>query len=155
MVDSKNPQGHKVTLHLLNGEEILGYLVSFSPKKHRFSFQTEAGNMQFIDVSEIAHIGFYKSRGQNDSHPKPKDTEPYIVHTLTNKQIHILAVGLKAYHNGFFAFPEQDNSPFTHYYFYRRGIRLLEQSKPLGQLMVQAQDLSEDDINKADRKSVV
>ena len=149
MSAERQVQQQKVTIHFLNGEEGTGSLLGFSPRKSRLSLQTESDRLEYIDVPEIALICFHRTTGDNDSPPKPKGVEPLYVHTLIKQTFHVLISDTKAYPAGFFAFPEKETSPFTHYFFYNHGVRLLEQSKPLGQLMVNENSLSKENVKKA------
>lgn len=152
VADNQDPV-HNVRIFMLNGERVNGFLIAFSPRKNHFSIQTDRGQMQYIDVPEVSCIGFFKTE-RRGSVPKPHAAEEYVIHTLNNNSFRVLISDTKAYHHGMFAFPEQDDSPFTHFFFYNHGIHLLEHTRALGEIMVKTHKISEEDVKKALSKQI-
>lgn len=136
-----------MTVCLLSGERESGLLVRFSPLKRRFALQTDLGHMVYIDMPEIAYIGFHTLPG-GGTEEEGNETKSLIVHTLTNETFHV-RIEEKSGDDGFFAYPEDENAPFARIFFYNHAVRLLEQPRPLGEILVDGMTLPAHKVEEA------
>lgn len=143
-------KGHRVTVQLLSGEKESGIIVRFSPLKRRFALQADLGHMVYIDANEIGFIAFDKTKDGKLEPPKPKETTKLTIHTLSNASFQVeVPEEYDREEDGIFAYPDDPDSPYGMFYFYKDGIRLVEHRKPLGELLIDEKGLPEEHINKA------
>lgn len=141
-------KGYRVTLSLLSGEKESGLLVRFSPLKRRFALQTDLGHMLYFDMPEIVYIGFHTPLSDREEKQESNKTKSLVVHTLTNEVFRV-RIEEESGDEGFFAYPEDEQTPFKQMFFYNHGVRLLEQPRHLGEILVDGMTLPEHKIKEA------
>lgn len=137
----------KVSLALLNREERHGWLVHFDPKTQRLALHDGSSEIRYFDTPKIAYIVFHTPIMPTIP-PKSQCMEEIIVHTVRGDRFHVLTAKNKPSTHGIFAFDAKETATNC-YYFYRRGIRSLEQPKPIGQLLVDDAAISNSEVEKA------
>ena len=146
---AQQKNGLEVSLALLNGDEEPGQLIRFSPPMRRLHLQLESGRMEHYEITEVAYIGFCRLKGSWPSLPELEGMEAKVVHTVTGEKFHVHVVETKAHEDGFFAFIDSEDSSFERIFFYNHGVRIIEHPKPLGQLLIDDNVASSNEVQTA------
>jgi len=150
---SVNPEqqktGLEVSLGLLSGDEVRGQLIRFSPLMRTLHLQVSSDRMEHFDVPEVAYVGFNRPEGVRPSLPALEGMEVMIVHTLIGKQFHVQMVETRTHKEGFYAFIDSEDSPFERLFFYNHGVRIFEQSKTIGQMLIDDKVASPREVQEA------
>jgi type II secretory ATPase GspE/PulE/Tfp pilus assembly ATPase PilB-like protein len=141
--------GLEVSLGLLSGDEEHGRLIRFSPLMRTLHLQVGPDRVEHFDVPEVAYIGFHRAEGTLPSLPALEGMEVMIVHTVTGKQFRVQMVESKTHKEGFYAFIESEDSQFDHLFFYNHGVRIFEQPKAIGQVLIDEKAASPREVRKA------
>lgn len=146
-----------VTIGLMSGETLNGYLLGFSPIMTKLYFHDRAlpedAPSVKLDVQDIIYIGMYPSSGCIPEHPsKLQHMDELKIITVNAESFEVLASPSMSNTPGFFAVSKDSNSPFERIFFYHHGIRYQEKPERLGDLLVDQEMLSPDDIHQALKK---
>ena len=139
----------KVSVHLTNREERVGYLIHFDPQIQRLAMHIDSDEIRYFDVPKVAYIAFNRSAESSIPLLKLENLEKAIVHTVTGDQLLVRMVKPKPHDTGFFGFIEEKDALFDHYYFYTHGVRNLEHPKSIGQILVDEKLVSSPDVEQA------
>ena len=149
-----------VIVHLMNGEILEGDLSAFSPTMSLLDLhETKIEGHQptrTLDVNNIAYILMHDTAefvtGQP---PKVNEADELIIITVTLKRYKVLAFPRPVNTPGFYsAISKDEHLDFERIFFYRHGIRYKEKLERIGDLMVEQEMLSEEDIQLALKKQL-
>lgn len=152
--ETRDPEA-EVVVHLLNGEEIQGKLIRFSPYQENIelkSYNEKKGKTDFLDIinrKSIAYIKFKKIQDKSQYDKKDLiNTENFKIHTIDGKvfRVKLNPINLKNTW-GFKGLLEEKDSPFYQIYFFPHGVKRAEKAEPIGEIL-QKKGL----INKKDLK---
>ena len=154
--DARHPPTEEVTLGLMNREHIHGRLTSFSPLSpclhlacHEEGSDGQIrGRARRIASDEIAYIGFHRRKSSPHHPPRLASMRLMNVHTSMGDSFRVI-VAPSAHPNGFYAFPEQSDSPYERMFFYHHGVRVRENPKPIGEVLIEEQLASPEAIRQA------
>jgi len=134
----------RVILVKMDGSELPGSIVDFMPATPRVLLNREKhdeGEEALVAIApdEIAYIAFY---------PQP-EAEPgkwfmqtlshmisVVIHTQTSRSIPVYMIDYQSRRGGFYAFNANRNLPYEYFFFYRHGVRSVQQIKRLGELLI-------------------
>jgi len=139
----------EASLILASGEEKKGVLIHFEPKLQRLALKCEPEGIIYFYAPRISYIRFYRQKDDDIHLPKMANLEKKIVNAVDGKQFLARIVPKKPHEHGFFAFEENKESLFNHYFFYNHGVRNIEHPKLIGQILIDDNVLSHQDINEA------
>ena len=128
----------KVTIGLIDGHAVTGYLTWFSPimLDLHLVFSSAVDFCGPFATEHVAYVGFHRAAGQPPWLAGPGKVEikahvagykTFLVHRSEGETDDSL---------GFYATPSVSSSPFHEIFFFRHGVRLLEVNLPFGELLV-------------------
>ena len=143
-----------VTINLVNGETLHGYLLGFSPIMTNLHFvdsdEQNEGKSHKLDVSQIVYIAMHRTADAVVEHPsKLQHMDELSVITVNLEAFHILAMPALTHSPGFFAVSSDENLPYERIFFYHHGIRYQEKPERLGDLLIDQEILLPEDIDEA------
>jgi type II secretory ATPase GspE/PulE/Tfp pilus assembly ATPase PilB-like protein len=139
----------------MNGEVLEGYLSAFSPVMTRLDLHETGinGNQlpRTLDIKDIAYILMHDTpEFVSGQPPGINNTDELIIITVTSKKYKVLAFPPAVNTPGFYsAVSKDENIPFERVFFYRHGIRYKEKQEQIGDLMVDQEMLSAEDVQLA------
>jgi len=153
--DKSEQHRRDVMVNLMSGETLEGRLAAFSPvmtKLHLLESGIEGDQAErILDIEDIAYICMHDIPEFVQSQPaKTKKMDELIIITVTSKRFKVLAFPVVSNTPGFYAAVSKDEElPFERIFFYLHGIRYQEDPERFGDLMVEQDMLSEDDVELA------
>jgi type II secretory ATPase GspE/PulE/Tfp pilus assembly ATPase PilB-like protein/small nuclear ribonucleoprotein (snRNP)-like protein len=144
-----------VMIHLMNGEVLEGYLSAFSPimtELHLHEAEIKENQPpKSLDIKDIAYIFMHDAPELVPNQPpKIKKMDELIISTVTSKRYKVLAFPPATNTPGFYSAVSKDEElSFERIFFYFHGIRYQEKPERLGDLMVDQEMLSVDDVQLA------
>ncbi len=151
-------QGGIVTIGLMDGRMQNRCIVKFSPYLSMLAVDAqgqkalrESAAETLIPVENIAYIAFLKKPGEK--FPRPVGIKPCRVHVAGGKSFQVEAA-LPAHKSptdkdpqgGFFAYPQNLESPYREFFFYERGVNATEGKEPIGQMLVDGGHARKEDV---------
>ncbi len=153
--DKSGQHRRDVIIHLINGEILEGDLSAFSPTMTLLDLHETGieGHQppRTLDINNIAYILMHDTVEFVSGHPpKINEADELTVITVTSKKYKVLAFPPATNTFGFYAAISKDEHlAFERIFFYRHGIRYKEKQEQLGELMVDRDMLSTDDLQQA------
>lgn len=149
-----NSRYQAVKINLMDGRNLNGYLLGFSPIMHKLHFieMDESGEEHStkLDMNEIVYIGMKHSADAIPDHPsKLLHMDELKIVTVNSEPFHVLVQPAMSNAPGFFAIGRDDGFPFERVFFYHHGIRLQEKPERLGDILVDQAIISAEDIERA------
>lgn len=143
-----------VTINLVNGETLHGSLLGFSPIMNKLHFvdgdEQNEGRSHKLDVSKIVYIAMHRSEASVVEHPsKLQHMDELKVLTVNLETFQVLAMPASTHSPGFFALSSDESLPYERIFFYHHGIRYQEKPERLGDLLIDQEILSPEDIDDA------
>ncbi|GAV20773.1 competence protein ComGA [Mariprofundus micogutta] len=143
----------RVTINLINGETLEGDLLGFSPIMRRLHFhEHDQPNdvSRKLDASKIVYIGMHHGTDATPDHPsKLLHMDELKVTTVNLETFHVLASPVMSNAPGFFAIGSDGSLPYERIFFYNQGIRYQEKPERLGDLLIDQEILSAEDVQQA------
>ncbi|OIO70737.1 MAG: hypothetical protein AUJ57_08030 [Zetaproteobacteria bacterium CG1_02_53_45] len=148
-----------VTINLISGETLDGYLLGFSPIMRNLHFQEhnkpDNAASRKLDISEVVYIGMKRTKDSVPDHPsKLQHMDELKVITVNLETFNVLAMATTSNTPGFFAISSDGSMPYERIFFYHHGIRYQERPERLGDLLVDQEILSVEDVHEALKKQV-
>ena len=149
-----NRRYQEVKINLMSGENLEGHLLGFSPVMNKLHFieVDESGEERStkLDVKDIVYIAMKLSADAVPEHPsKLLHMDDLKVHTINSESFRVLVQPTVAHAPGFFTSCQDENLPFERIFFYHHGVRLLEHPKRFGDLLVDQDIISPEDMETA------
>ncbi len=153
---SRNISDHyqAVTINLMSGETIEGYLPGFSPIMSKLHFFEQGGAGQAsprkLDVKDIVYIGLHRPAGASENRPgnlKSADTLKII--TVNLERFNVLASPSTSNTPGFYATIKDSSRPYERIFFYHHGIRYQEKSDRIGDILLEQEVVDAKEIQRA------
>ena len=138
----------KASVTLFNREVRQGYLINFDPKTQRLALRNDTDEIKYFDVPKIICLTF-DSTIDSPIIPAKEHLEEMIINTVTGDQFHVLVAPSRPHDLGIFCFSKDDDPKKSYYYFYKHGIRTLEQPAPIGQILSMDNNISDNDVERA------
>lgn len=154
MSNPANARYQPVRINLVNGKMLEGYLLGFSPIMSKLHFLDEPGasedGSRKVRTDEIVYIGFKHAAGVQPEHAtKLHAMDELKIITANLDTFEVLANPTPSQASGFFAIPTDKASPFERIFFYHHGIRYQERPDLLGDLLVDQQILTAEELQHA------
>ncbi len=137
----------KASLTLFNKETREGYLIHFDPKVQRLALRTEEDEIRYFDVPKVAYLTFHDPIEPPAA--EPKEPEEMLINTITGDQFHVHIAKGDPYDLGLFCFSKEEESKTDSYYFYKHGIRSLEDPSPIGQVLAKKKAITNSEVEEA------
>ena len=142
-----------VTINLITGETIEGYLLGFSPIMRKLHFQEHNqpdDESRKLDIKDIVYIGMIGSTDTAPDHPsKLQHMDELKILTVNSETFHVFASPTTSNTPGFFAIGSDETLAYERIFFYHHGIRYQEKPERLGDLLVDQEVLTHEDIQEA------
>ncbi|MDQ6996781.1 MAG: ATPase, T2SS/T4P/T4SS family, partial [Mariprofundus sp.] len=144
-----------VSINLMSGETIEGYLLGFSSimnklhffEKNRTDDNTVSRN---LDIEDIVYVGLHHPPGAPKQHKgKLEHMDELKIITVNQDSFAILASPAMSNTPGFYAIGKDDSLPYEHIFFYHHGIRYQEKPERLGDLLIDQEVIDKEDIQQA------
>ncbi|MDQ6952928.1 MAG: ATPase, T2SS/T4P/T4SS family [Mariprofundaceae bacterium] len=143
-----------VSINLLSGETLDGYLRGFSSAMHELHFFRTGADGQVIEqwlaAKDIVYIGQHHNEQSNDLPTyQEQKLEELKITTIHSETFHVQAYPALPHAPGFFAISNNKFTPYRRIFFYRRGIHFEEQPEKLGDLLISENLASPQEIQHA------
>jgi len=153
-VSSLNSRYQAVKINLMDGKNLSGYLLGFSPIMNKLHFiEINASGEEVsskLSVKEIVYIGMKHSTDAPVEHPsKLQHMDELKIVTVNSEPFRVLVQPAMSHAPGFFAIGKDNDFPFERIFFYHHGIRLQEKPERLGDILVDQEIISAEDIEQA------
>ncbi len=147
----------QVTINLINGETLEGYLLGFSPIMRNLHFhennRPDDAASRKLEANTIVYIGMWRSTDTTAEQPsKLQHMDALKIITVNLETFHVLASPVLSNSPGFFAISSDGSMQYERIFFYQHGIRYQERPERLGDLLVDQEILSLDDVQEALKK---
>ncbi|MFQ5344945.1 MAG: ATPase, T2SS/T4P/T4SS family [Mariprofundus sp.] len=144
-----------VTINLMSGEAIEGYLGGFSPIMSTLHFFEQHVSKQIssrkLDIKDIVYIGLHRPGGSTVKHPRsPKSNEDKLnIITVNLERFNVLAAPPASNTPGFYGTLLNNNLPYERIFFYHHGIRYQEKPERIGDILIEQEIVSPKEIKRA------
>jgi len=143
-----------VSISLASEETLDGYLLGFSPVMSKVHFIAHPGTLddgsRKIISDEIVYIGFKHAAESQQEHPSPHHhMDELKIITANLDSFVVLATPAPSHAPGFFGYGKDADFPFSRIFFYHHGIRYQEKPELLGDLLIDQEILSQEDVQQA------
>ncbi|MFQ5518687.1 MAG: ATPase, T2SS/T4P/T4SS family, partial [Mariprofundus sp.] len=149
-----NQRYQDVTINLMSGETMQGHLLGFSPIMNKLHFFekdiADDASARKLDIQDVVYIGLHRSAqtaAQQAGSLQHLDELKII--TVNLDTFDVLASPSMSNTPGFFAVAKDDSLHFERLFFYHHGIRYQEKPERLGDLLIDQEILSAEDVQKA------
>ncbi len=145
----------EVTINLMSGETLEGYLLGFSPLMRTFHFFEKSSaatheESRKIDCEQIVYVGLHPCPGTTaEVGHNPLDLDELKVITVNQDYFHVLALPTMTNTPGFFAIDRDDELPYERIFFYQHGIRYQEKPERLGDLLIDQEVITDKEVEEA------
>lgn len=140
-----------VSIKLMNGDMLTGYLLGFSPIMNKLHFfqqsDANAAMSRKLDIDDIVYIGLHASSDAEDM-PKQGMDELNII-TVNSDKFEVFALPAMSNTPGFYALLKDETLPYRRIFFYHHGLRYQEKPARLGDFLVEQEVLSSEDVQQA------
>ena len=149
-----NSRYQAVKINLMDGKNLNGYLLGFSPIMNKLHYieinDSDEEISRKLNVKEIVYIGMEHSADAVSEHPsKLQQMDEVKIVTVNSEPFRVLVQPAMSHAPGFFAIGKESDFPFERIFFYHHGIRLQEKPERLGDILVDQAIISADDIEQA------
>jgi len=143
-----------VSINMMSGETIEGYLPGFSPimSKLHFFEQNETGKAspRKLDIRDIVYIGLHQSAGTTENHPgNLKFDDKLKIITVNLEHFNVLASPSTSNTPGFYGTIVDSSLPYKRVFFYHHGIRYQERPERIGDILVEQEVVAPKEIQRA------
>jgi len=143
-----------VTINLMSGETVEGYLHGFSPimSKLHFFEQNDAGKAspRTLNIGDIVYIGLHRPAGAT----KPPSselqrTDKVKIITVNLERFDVYASPSASNTPGFYGTIIDTDLPYERIFFYPHGFRYQEKPEKIGDILVEQEVVAPEEIQKA------
>jgi len=149
--DNVQRRAQNVSINLMNGDMLDGYLLGFSPIMNKLHFfqQSDANETlsRKLDIEDIVYIGLQAS-SDSEEHSKQGMDELNII-TVNSDKFEVFALPSMSNTPGFYALLKDQALPYRQMFFYHHGIRYQEKPERLGDLLIDQEVLGSEDVKQA------
>ena len=157
MVQTPARKSHRhqdVTINLMSGETLEGYMLGFSPIMNKLHFfeknESENATSRKLNIADIVYIGLHHKDSAVVEHPsKLQYLDELKVITVNLDSFEVFACPATSNTPGFFSVGKDDALPFERIFFYHHGIRYQEKPERLGDLLIDQESLGVKDLQNA------
>ncbi|MDQ6990514.1 MAG: ATPase, T2SS/T4P/T4SS family [Mariprofundaceae bacterium] len=144
----------QVSINLISGETLKGYLRGFSSSMYELQFlrEGEGGEVfeQTLFTKDIVYVGQHRNSSEESVLTRQEHKlEELKITTIHSDTFHVQVYPTLPLIPGFFAISNNTFTPFQRIFFYRHGIYLEERPEKLGDLLISENLASPQDVKKA------
>jgi len=123
--DNVQRRAQNVSINLMNGDMLDGYLLGFSPIMNKLHFfqQSDANETlsRKLDIEDIVYIGLHSS-SDSEKHSKQGMDELNVI-TVNSDKFEVFDLPSMSNTPGFYALLKDQTLPYRQIFFYHHGIR--------------------------------
>jgi len=144
-------KSRQAMIRLMNGDALHGSIVSFSPDNTDIQLREKnqtVGKARTLAANEVAYVAFTRVSTSPASASRLSGMKPMRIHTETGETFDSHVLNLSLHASGFYAFMTDQESRFEYVYFFHHGVRTHEDKRPLGEILVAENLVSEQELQR-------
>ncbi len=152
----KNHRHQGVTIKLMNGDQIEGHMLGFSPIMNTLHFfeANDAGesSSRRLNVEDIVFVALHHmdtATAEFSATQQLQQMDELKVITVNLDSFDVFASPAMSNTPGFFAIGAGDDLPYERVFFYHHGIRYQEKPERLGDLLIDQESIASEDLRLA------